>query len=85
MPPRNKRSEPRSEMRTVRDRSGHNYIVMRFWDDKNNNWEYSVYGEVVAKQAARDVARNYAIKLPSSDTHNVRTLWDIIWEEKLKL
>lgn len=83
MPPRNKKSAPKSEIRTVRDKKGHSYIVMRFWDDKNNNWEYSVYSEVVAKEAARDVAKNYGITLPSSKTHNVRSLWNIIWEQKL--
>jgi hypothetical protein len=85
MPPRNKKSAPRSEMRTVRDTKGYSYIVMRFWDDKNENWEYSVYCEVVAKEAARDVAKCYGVVLPSSKTHNVRTLWNTIWEKKFKL
>lgn len=83
MTARLKKSEPRSEIRTVKDGSGHNYIVMRFWDDKNNNWEYHVYAEVIAKEAARDVAEHFEINLPSSETHNVRELWDIIWNAKL--
>ena len=83
MATRVKSSDPRSEMRTVRDGNS-NYIVMRFWDDKNTNWEYHVYAEVVAKEAARDVASHFNIELPSSDTHNVRQLWDIIWEAKFK-
>ena len=78
-----KNSPPRSEMRTVRDGLGHNYIVMRFWDDANNNWEYHVYSEVVAKEAARDVAASFGIELPSSDNHNVRQLWDKIWDDRL--
>ncbi len=83
MATRVKGSDPRSEMRTVRDADGHNYIVLRFWDNKNNNWEYHVYAEVVAKEAARDVAVQLGVTLPSSDTNNVRQLWDIIWDEKL--
>lgn len=82
MATRLKSSTPRSEMRTVTDGSS-NYIVMRFWDDKNQNWEYHVYAEVVAKEAARDVAKYLGIELPPSDTHNVRQLWDILWKEKL--
>ena len=85
MPPRIKKSTPKSEIRTVRDRKGHSYIVMRFWDDKNENWEYSVYAEVVAKEAARDIAKNYGVILPASENRNVRALWNIIWDEKLKL
>jgi hypothetical protein len=82
MPIRVKSSSPRSEMRTMTDGSC-NYIIIRFWDDKNNNWEYHVYAEVVAKEAARDVAAHYNIQLPSSDTHNVRQLWDLLWKEKI--
>lgn len=82
MATRVKSSAPRSEMRTISDGSS-NYIVIRFWDDKNNNWEYHVYAEVVAKEAARDVAAFHGIQIPSSDTHNVRQLWDILWKEKL--
>lgn len=80
MATRVKSSAPRSEIRTVTDGSS-NYIVMRFWDDKNKNWEYHVYAEVVAKEAARDVASHLKIELPSSNTHNVRQLWDILWEK----
>ena len=42
-------------MRTVTDGTRH-YIVMRFWDNKNNNWEYHVYVEAVAKEGVRDIA-----------------------------
>ena len=56
MATRLKSSAPRSEMRTVSDGNS-NFIVFRFWDDKNANWEYHVYAEVVAKEAARDVAK----------------------------
>lgn len=83
MATRVKSSPQRSEIRTVRAGKS-NFIVMRFWDDKNNNWEYQVFAEVVAKKIARDVASHFNIELPSSDTHNVRQLWDIIWEEKFK-
>jgi hypothetical protein len=83
MPPRLKTSSPRSEMRSLRDQEGHNYIVIRFFDDAHKNWEYHVYAEVVAKEAARDIAQKLIVTLPSSDTHNVRQLWDKIWEEKL--
>lgn len=79
-----KKSDPRSETRTVRDAKGHNYIIIRFWDDRNSSWEYHIYAEVVAKEAARDIAAHFEIELPSSDTHNVRQLLDIIWESKLK-
>lgn len=81
MATRVKSSSPRSEIKTVSDGSS-NYIVMRFWDDKNNNYEYHVYAEVVAKEAARDIAAHYDVQLPSSDTHNVRQLWDKLWDEK---
>ena len=84
MATRVKSSAPRSEMRTVTD-GNHNYIVMRFQDDKNKNWEYHVYAEVVAKEAARDIALHLGLELPSSDTHNVRQLWDIIWDKKFKI
>jgi len=83
MATRVKGSSPRSEMRSLRDANGHNYIVLRFWDNNNNNWEYHVYAEVVAKEAARDIATHLGINLPSSDDNNVRRLWDIIWSEKL--
>jgi hypothetical protein len=83
MATRLKGSFPRSEIRTLRDANDHNYMVFRFWDNKNNNWEYHVYAEVVAKEAARDIAAHLNMTLPSSETHNVRQLWDFIWEEKL--
>lgn len=84
MATRIKSSTPRSEMRTVSDGNS-NYIVMRFWDDKNKNYEYHVYAEVVAKEAARDIAQHLDVQLLSSDTHNVRQLWDTLWNEKFKV
>lgn len=83
MATRVKSSKPRSEMRTVTD-GKRNYIVIRFWDDKNTNWEYQVFAEVVAKEAVRDVARHVGVVLPSSDKTNVRKLWNLLWEEKFK-
>ena len=74
---------PKFEMRTTTD-GRHPYIVTRFWDDKNNNWEYSAYSEVVAKEAVRDIAEYYGVTLPSSNTHNVRTLWNLLWKSKLE-
>ena len=71
-------------MRTVTDGTRH-YIVMRFWDNKNNNWEYHVYVEAVAKEGVRDIAAHLGVTLPASKTNNVRRLWDILWEEKLKI
>lgn len=79
MPPRPKTAPPRSEIRSTRDAEGHNYIVIRFWDDGNKNWEYHVYSEVVAKEAARDVALQLGVALPPDETRNVRTLWEIVW------
>lgn len=84
MATRVKSSAPRSEMRTVTD-GKRNYIVIRFWDDKNKNWEYQVFAEVVAKEAARDVAEHLGVSLPPSDKANVRTLWNILWNEKFKI
>jgi len=79
-----KRSDFRSEMRTVKGESGANYIIYRFWDDKNNNWEYIIYAEVVAKKAVRDVGRYFGYHIPEGQTNpNVRTLWDKIWDEQL--
>ena len=81
--PRFKKSDPRSEMRSVRDQIGHNYLIIRFWEDKNNNWEYHVYAEVVAKEAVRDIGKKFGYNFPVQTDPNVRTLWDKIWNEKL--
>jgi hypothetical protein len=80
-----KKSAFRSEIRTVKGQSKANYLVVRFWDDKNSNWEYTVYAEVIAKDAVRDVGKRFGYKIPGKGTTNpnVRTLWDMIWEEKL--
>lgn len=84
MPPSLKTTPFRSEMRTIKGREGYNYLVIRFWDDHNNNYEYHVYAEVIAKQAARDVAERLGIVLPPSDENNVRQYWDQIWEEAMQ-
>jgi hypothetical protein len=83
MPPRLKKSATRSEMRTVRDKEGHNYLIIRFWDDKNSNWEYHVYAEVIAKEAVRDIGNIFGYRFPIKTNPNVRALWDKIWNENL--
>jgi hypothetical protein len=79
-----KHSPPRSEVRSIRA-GKHNYIVFRFWDKRN--WEYHVYAEVVGKKAAREVAKEFNVKLPPAKpkTKNMRQLWDKIWKEKLTI
>ena len=53
------------------------YIVIRSWDDKNNNWEYHVYAEVTALTAAHDCWKQDTL-LPKS--LNTRQTWDKVWE-----
>lgn len=75
-----KKSDFRSEIRTIKGKSGANYLIVRFWDDKNSNWEYHVYAEVIAKEAVRDVGELYGYNFPVQTNPNVRTLWDKIWD-----
>ena len=81
-----KASAFRSEFRTIKGKNG-NYLMIRFWD--GNNWEYHAYAEVIAKQAARDVAKELGVELndkkKSEGGDTVREFWDQIWEEKLTL
>ncbi len=82
-----KTSAFRSEFRTIKGVK-YNYLVLRFWD--KGNWEYHVFAEVVAKKAARDVAKQLGVvlindKRKDEGGNNIRQLWDQIWDEKLIL
>jgi len=75
-----KHSPLRSEIRTIKGKSKTNYLVIRFWDDNNKNWEYHVYAEVIAKQAVRDIGKNFGYNFPIQRDPNSRKLWDKVWE-----
>lgn len=72
-----KTSKPRLEIKTLKGKSDFNYIVIRSWDDKNNNWEYHVYAEVTALTAADDCWKHSTL-LPKG--LNTRQTWDKVWE-----
>jgi hypothetical protein len=74
-----KKSALRSEIRTIKGKSKTNYLVIRFWDDNNQNWEYHVYAEVIAKQAVRDIGKRFGYNFPVRKDPNSRTLWDKVW------
>ena len=78
-----KKSNFRSEIRTFKGKKG-NYLIIKFKDDKNKTDEFHVYAEVIAKEAARDIANVLGIKLPPNkkkNEANVRTIWDFVWKE----
>ena len=76
-----KSSEFRSEFKSIKSPNGHNYLVMRFKDDKNKNWEYHVYAEVIAS----DVAQEFSIvkkREGRKSELNTRERLDILWNKK---
>lgn len=43
------------EVYQIESESGKTYIIYRYFDDKNNNYEYQTYQLVQSKTAARDL------------------------------
>lgn len=76
-----KSSQFRSEFKSIKSSNGHNYLVMRFRDDKNKNWEYHVYAEVIASEVADEFGISKRKKSRISDL-NTRERFDILWNKK---
>lgn len=54
------------------------YLFCRYWDDKNNNWEYQVYELVKSKSAARELgAPDFS---DSGSELNTRKMCDWVFE-----
>jgi hypothetical protein len=43
------------EVYQIESKSGKTYIIYRYFDDKNNNYEYQTYQLVQSKTVARDL------------------------------
>ncbi len=76
-----KKSKQRIQIKTLKGKSGYNYIIIRSWDDNSNNWEYNVFAEVGALQAAYDCWEG---KTPLTKNLTTREAWDIVWRGQPK-
>jgi hypothetical protein len=70
---------PKLQVRQFTSNGGKTFLFYRYWDDKNNNWEYQVYELVQSMQAARDLGA--PDKLPSRPSNlNTREMCDWVFE-----
>lgn len=63
---------PKLFVRQYQDKNGNTYMIYRYWDNHNNNYEYQVYQLVQAKQIARN--------LDSPELNNTREMCDWVWD-----
>jgi hypothetical protein len=45
---------PKLQVYQLESKTGNTYLVYRYFDDKNNNYEYQTYKLVQSKEVARD-------------------------------
>lgn len=48
-------SKAKLEVYQIESESGNTYLIYRYFDDKNNNYEYQTYQLVQSKTVARDL------------------------------
>lgn len=73
-------ASPKLEIFQATSRTGNTYIIHRYFDDKNNNYEYQTYKLVQSKSVARDFGISDT-KDGRKTPLNSREMCDLIFEE----
>lgn len=60
--------------------NGDTYLVYRYMDDGNNNYEYQVYKLVKSKEVARELGVS-DLKDGRKTKLTTREMWDLAWEK----
>lgn len=73
-------TNPKLEIFQESTQSGNTYLIYRYFDDKNNNYEYQTYKLVQSKSVARDFGISDT-KDGRKNPFNSREMCDLIFEE----
>lgn len=69
---------PKFFVRQYKSADDKTYMVYRYWDDHNKNYEYQVYELVIAKEVARKLG---AADLNENNVEqNSRRMCDWVWD-----
>lgn len=69
---------PKLFFKQLSSESDNNYLFLKYWDNKNNNWEYQVYQLAMAKPVCREFG---APELNESGGYNnSRVMCDWVWD-----